>query len=408
VVVPSSGKNETVYFVDGTLWLEDNVELHLEANRRLLFGFSPEKYPVIPTRWGDYLIHNYAALIQAKGKTNVAITGKGVIDGNGGLHAWHQWYGVCASKDESVYNMMAMCDARVPLELRRFGHGAGPGYEMLRPPLVQFFECERVLVEGVRLERSPLYNIDLEFCENVTIRNVTIRPVAWGEIYNDDGVDVVSSNYGLVEDCDIRVMDDAIVAKAGLNKDAWGRKPSSNMVFRNNLLQTAGGAGAVALGSGVSGGIFNVFAERNICAFGSPVYLKSSMIRGGEVSHAYFRDMSAARAFYAMWIQSDFYIGYGNTVGSYPSRFAKIFIDRLTVGHTLALTFNIKGCPDEKISGLYVNDVVVRSTEHLEEEAETEAFHASGVWIPSATGENAPLRLWRGNAGEVPRSVLNR
>ena len=405
VVVPRNpGNEETVYFVDGPVLLDDNVELHLEEGARLLFGFSPEKYPTVRTRWGDFSICNYSPLVFASGKKNVAITGKGVLDGNGGADNWHQWYKPLGSKDESVCNMMALCDARVPLELRRFGHGAGPGYEMLRPPLVQFYNCGRVLIEGVKFRNSPLYNLDLEFCENVTVRGIEIRPVDYENIYHDDGVDVVSSNHVLVEDCDIFVSDDAIVVKSGLNMDAWGRKPSTNLVFRNNILRTAGGAGSVALGSGVSGGIFNVFASGNLCGFGTPVYLKASMIRGGEVSNAYFKDMSAAKAFYGVWIQSD-YDTYGPASGAYPARFAKVYIDRLTVGHTLALSLNIKGTPGMKISGLYFNDVVIRSTEHMDEVADTEDFYASGMWIPAATGSNPPLRPFHGDSGEIPPRI---
>lgn len=412
VVVPADAAEDRSYFVDGPVWLEDNVELHLEEGTRLVFGFSPEKYPSVLTRWGGYLIYNYSPLINVYGKKNVALTGNGIIDGNNNApgKSWHDWYGSSASKDESVYNMMAMCDARVPLELRWFGYGAGPGYEMLRPSLVQLYECENVLIEDVQFMNSPFYNLDVAFCESVMIRGITIHPLAFESIYNDDGIDVVSSNYVLVEDCDIFVSDDAIVVKSGANTDAWGRKPSSNMILRNNRLRTSRRvAGAIAMGSDMSGGVFNVFARGNhVPHAAAPCYLKASGVRGGEVSHVYFKDTTAEDVQFGVWFQTNYYF-YGASTGTFPAHFTKVFIDGLTVEHTTGNTVNIQGLPEMRINNIYFNDVVVHTTDEEEWFANTEKIFTNNFRIPSAPrsedAPNPPLKEWYGDGGGIPPTV---
>jgi hypothetical protein len=378
VVVPG-GCYDTVYYVDGPIWLQDNVELHLEEGVKLVFGFSPEKYPNMLTRWGGFLIYNYSPLINAYRKKNVALTGKGMIDGNNNEHTWDTWYGYSASKDESVYNMMAMCDARVPLEGRRFGYGAGLGYEKLRPSMIQFYECENILIEDVQLQNTPLYNLDLVYCENVTVRGIKIHPY---KLYNDDGIDVNSSNYVLIENCDIHTSDDAVVLKAGMNADAWGRKPSSNIIIRNNRLKCGYWAGAIAIGSDMSGGVFNIFAYNNHVEFaGSPIYLKASGIRGGEVSHIYIKNLKADSARDGIWFQTN-YSSYGTSYGTYPPNFTHVFLDNVVVEHAIERSINIQGLPKLKINNIYFNDVVVKSSGELETLADTESVFTHNFCVP--------------------------
>jgi polygalacturonase len=359
VIIPAGDySDDTIYFSDGPVWLRDNTELHIEKGARLVFGFSPEKYPSVLTRWGGYLTYNYSPLINACRVRNAALTGGGIIDGNNCEYTWDNWYGSSASRDESVYNLMAVCDARVPLEERRFGRGAGLGYEKLRPSMVQFYECENILIEDVQLKNSPLYNLDIVFSENVTVRGIKIHPY---KLYNDDGIDINSSNYVLIENCDISTTDDAVVPKAGMNADAWGRKPSSNIIIRNNRIKSGCWAGAIALGSDISGGIFNVFAESSHVGFGGgAVFLKASGIRGGEVSFIYIRDLTAEVVRDGIWFQTN-YSSYGASEGSYPPSFSHIFLDNITIDQAIERAVNIQGLPELKINNIYFNGVTVNS-----------------------------------------------
>jgi polygalacturonase len=158
---------------------------------------------------------------------------------------------------------------------------------LLRPYGIQFYDCENVLVDGITMKASPMWSLSPVFCSNVTIRNYKVTP----GYFNDDGCDPDSCIDTLIENCDFDTADDNIAIKAGRDNDAWpenGGRECENLIIRNNFFRATRN-NALAIGSEMSGGVKNVFAENN--TFGKVpkivVYLKSNSDRGGYIENVW-------------------------------------------------------------------------------------------------------------------------
>ena len=112
------------------------------------------------------------------------------------------------------------------------GHGDGRSH-YLRPTLIEFYNCEHILISDLTLKNSIFWNVHPVFCTNVTIRGLNIH----GGYLNDDGINPDSCEDVLIEACSIETEDDAIAIKAGRDQDAWERPPSQNIIIRNCTLK---------------------------------------------------------------------------------------------------------------------------------------------------------------------------
>jgi polygalacturonase len=181
--------------------------------------------------------------------------------------------------------MFDMGQQGIPVRQRIFGEGA-----YLRPNFIQPYGCKNVLIEGVTILRSPMWVIHPVLCENVTIRGVTVN--SHGP--NNDGCDPESCKDVLIEDCDFDTGDDCIALKSGRNND--GRRvnrPIENVVVRHCRMKD--GHGGVVIGSEISGGARNIFAED--CQMDSPnldrmLRIKTNSLRGGTIEHVYLRNIA--------------------------------------------------------------------------------------------------------------------
>ncbi|MFC6981096.1 glycoside hydrolase family 28 protein [Microbulbifer taiwanensis] len=145
----------------GPIHLGSNTELHLREGALLSFIPEPERYlPAVKTRWEGMELMGYSPLIYAHGCDNVALTGRGRIDGGADCDTWWPWKGKntkCAQSANEEPNQHAArkalfddAEMGVPVAERVYADGS-----YLRPPLLQFYECRNVLIEGVTLENSP-------------------------------------------------------------------------------------------------------------------------------------------------------------------------------------------------------------------------------------------------------------
>ena len=301
VVVPSG------VFMTGPIHLKSNVDLHLEAGATLRFVRDPKRYlPLIYTRWEGLECMNYSPFIYADGQENLAVTGEGTLDGNCDCEHWWPWKGRtnCGwSKGQpnqdtarNALNQMGQND--VPVRDRKFGEGS-----YLRPNFIEPVRARNVLVEGVTITNSPMFEIHPVLCTNVTVRNVKIA--SHGP--NNDGCDPDSSRDVLIENCVFDTGDDCIAIKSGRNRD--GRRvgvPSENIVIRGCTMKD--GHGALTIGSEMSGGVRKVFAEN--CRLDSPnleqaLRFKTNAMRGGTIENAYFRNIRIGQIAHAV-LQIDF------------------------------------------------------------------------------------------------------
>jgi len=279
-------------FLTGAIRLKSHVNLRVDSEATILFSRDVARYPTVLTRFEGVEVMNYSPFIYAFEEENVAITGRGTLDGNADPEHWWSWKGshekgsseTSSTQDLDRNRLFAMAENRIPVRERVFG----PGH-FLRPNFIQPYRCKNVLIEGVTLMRSPMWEVHPVLSSNVVVRGLTINSSG----PNNDGCDPESCTDVLIEDCFFNTGDDCIAIKAGRNED--GRRvnvPTENIIVRNCHMKD--GHGGVTIGSEVSGGVRNVFAEN--CRMDSPhlfsaVRIKTNAMRGGTVEHVYARNI---------------------------------------------------------------------------------------------------------------------
>ncbi|SFB52988.1 Pectate lyase superfamily protein [Amycolatopsis marina] len=276
-------------YLTGPIHLQSDVELHVSEGATVRFSQDPADYlPPVLTRWEGVELYNYSPFIYAHDVKNVAITGKGVLDGQADEDHWWPWKeesdgqgGVIETEDRDA--LFEMAENGVPVEQRNFG-----AESQLRPNFVQFYNSSDILVKDVTLTNSPMWMIHPVLSENVTVDGVNLDSPNGP---NSDGVDPESSRNVVIKNSRFNNGDDCIAIKSGRNAD--GRRinaPSENIVIHDNYMQD--GHGGVTIGSEMSGSVRNVFAEDNVmdsAQLQRALRIKTNSVRGGVVEHIYFR-----------------------------------------------------------------------------------------------------------------------
>jgi polygalacturonase len=300
VVVPAGR------FLTGAIHLKSRVNLHVSEGATIAFSRDPTQFlPVVFTRWEGVELMNYSALIYAFEQRDIAVTGKGTLDGQAAAEHWWPWKGTRGApagttQNEARAKLIDMGARGVPVAERVFGDGA-----FLRPNFIQPYRCQNVLIEGVTILNSPMWEIHPVLCTNVTVRNVSIN--SHGP--NNDGCDPESCKDVLIDGCTFDTGDDCIALKSGRNED--GRRvntPIENVVIRNCVMKD--GHGGVVIGSEVSGGARSIFAEK--CRMDSPnldraLRIKTNSVRGGYVERIYMRDCTVGQVAEAVVTVNLFY-----------------------------------------------------------------------------------------------------
>lgn len=303
VVVPAG------LWLSGPIYMKSGVNLHLKQNATLLFTTDKTKYKIVA---GDYEGKSAArneSPINGKDLQNIAITGKGVIDGNG--DAWRgvgqrqltesEWKAKIASGGVLSDDKKSWYPSEQFKQAQKQGKSMliQPGMalesfadmkDFLRPNLLVLKNCKKVLIEGVTLQNSPAWCLHPILCEDLTISDIKVKNPDYA--HNGDGIDVESCRRFIVENSILDVGDDAICIKSG--KDEEGRKrgvPSAEGIIRGNIVYK--GHGAVVIGSEMSGGARDIFVEN--CTFigtDKGLRFKSTRGRGGVVENIYARNIT--------------------------------------------------------------------------------------------------------------------
>ncbi|TFI56901.1 glycoside hydrolase family 28 protein [Sphingomonas parva] len=363
-------------FLTGAVHLRSNVELHLAEGATLAFSTDPADYPMVFTRWEGIELINYSPFVYAFGQKNIAITGRGTLDGQADARHWWAWKGPWGGTIDHGWRegmpdqrkaraiLFQMAEDGVPVERRRFGDG-----HFLRPSFVQPYRCENVLIEGVRLIRSPFWNIHPVLCRNVMLRNVHVE----GHGPNNDGCDPESVDHMLIEGCTFDTGDDCIAVNSGRNAD--GRRlavPSQNILVRGCHMKE--GHGGVVVGSQISGGARWVFAEN--CRMDSPdlwyaIRFKNNALRGGLLENFYYRDLQVGRVGRAA-ITCDFNYEEGGR-GAFKPILRNVVVERLRADSAVRV-LDSQGLPGAPVEGITLRDCdfggvtqpsIVRYTEGL-------------------------------------------
>ncbi len=295
-------------WLTGPIALKSNINLHLEDGALLLFSKDFDEYPLIETSFEGLNTIRCVSPISARDVENIAITGKGTIDGNG--DAWRfvkkgkmtssQWKNLL--KSGGVLNEAK--DIWFPSESSLSGYVATSSFnvpetkdlkelesmkDFLRPVLVSIINSKRILLDGPTFQNSPAWNIHPLMSEDIIIRNLNVRNPWYSQ--NGDGLDLESCKNVLVYNNTFDVGDDAICIKSGKNEDGRERAmPTENVIIKNNTVYH--GHGGFTVGSEMSGGVRNIHVSH--CTFiGTDVGLrfKSTRGRGGVVENIYISNI---------------------------------------------------------------------------------------------------------------------
>ena len=369
-------------WLTGPVHLKSHVNLHLADRATLRFIADPEKYlPVVLTRFEGIECMNYSPLIYAFGQENIAVTGTGTLDGSASLQNWWAWCEKAPGREAMQAGDRRALDQAgadgAPVEERVFGLG-----HFLRPNFIQPYRCANVLIEGVTIINSPMWEIHPVLSTNVTVRGVVIRSVG----ANNDGCDPESCRDVLIEDCIFQTGDDCIAIKSGRNND--GRRvaaPTENVVIRRCAMKD--GHGGVTIGSEISGDCRNVFVED--CTMDSPSLdrafrFKSNAVRGGVIENVFVRNVQIGRVARALLsVEFDYEEGAN---GPFKPVLRNVRIENVTSessGRVLAIT----GFPGAVIEGVRLRDCVFRGVEAADMLKNAGAIEFQNVTIEPARKE---------------------
>ncbi|MDQ8202228.1 glycoside hydrolase family 28 protein [Pelagicoccus sp. SDUM812003] len=341
VVLPA-GK----WYSEGPIHLKSRVEFHVSEGATLLFSGKPESYlPVVKTRWEGTELFTYSPLIYGRDVEDVAVTGRGTIDGNADS-AFKAWHGM---QDDDISKLRRMGFTGTPVEQRQFGEGSH-----LRPPAVQIFGGERVLLEDYRIVNSPFWINHLVYVTHGTVRGLEVE----SHFANNDGIDIESSSWVIVENCHFRTGDDSVVVKSG--RDLDGRTigiPSSYILVRDNDM---GGEDGIGLGSEMSGGISHVYFTDNRLQSGSSAFrLKSNLDRGGLVEKIRIRNFEVGSFDTLFWFQLNYPSKQG---GNFPSTYRDIVFENIQV-EDVKVVMDIHAPDSAPLRDVLFKDISVASAE---------------------------------------------
>lgn len=332
------------YLSKGSVILKSHVNLHLEEGARLEFSTEPNDYlPMVLTKWEGTECFNYSPFIYSYQSVNVAITGKGAIDGNGSV-VFNGWR---SKQDAATDRLRQMGHDSIPVYERVFGEGW-----YLRPGMIQFFGCKNVLVENVQIYDSPFWIIHPVYCDNVIVRGVYID----SNNFNNDGCDPESSTNVLIENVTFNVGDDGIAIKSGRDQEGWliGRA-TENVIIRDCHFARW----AITIGSEMSGGVRNIFIEDcQIDSCRNGIYFKSNLDRGGYFEHLYLRNIKAD---ICLWGVVNFRTDYhGYRGGNHPTRFSNITIENVVCNRVDSVAILANGVPEAKLHNITLRNIEVK------------------------------------------------
>lgn len=372
-------------WITGPIFLKSKINLHVSDGALILFTEDYDAYPLIETNWEGWTALRATSPIMANDLTDIAITGGGVIDGNG-----DNWRPV--KKDKMTENQWRNLQRRpgsVLDEAKRLWfptEGAMKGYfskrhysdltpeereeykVYFRPVMVSIRNCKNILLQGVTFQNSPAWNVHPLLCQELTIDNVIIRNPWYSQ--NGDGLDVESCRNVLVVNSSFDVGDDAICIKSG--KDAEGRQrgvPTENLIVDNCVVYH--GHGGFVVGSEMSGGARNMLV-RNCNFMGTDVGLrfKSTRGRGGVVENIWIENIDMTNIPNEALL-FDLYYGGRNKPGDpipavteeTPS-FNEIHIKNITCrGAGTAMLFN--GLPEMNVKNVTIENAVMQTTKGI-------------------------------------------
>jgi len=328
-----------VYKINGPIHFKSYVNLHLQEGAKLVFGTNPNDYPMVLTSWEGTMLYNYSPLIYGINVRDVAITGKGTIDGEG--HGeWATWKPL---ERKGKLLSREMNHNEVPVNARRFGKG-----HYLRPQLIQFVSSKHILIEDVKIEDAPFWCVHLLKSESITLKGIRYD----AQNKNNDGLDIEHSKNVLIENIEFNNSDDNIAIKAGRDNDGRNsNQPSENILVRSCKFK---GLHALVIGSEMSAGVKNVYVfDAEASGYlKRGIYLKTNSDRGGYIKNIHIENVNFGNVEDAIFMTSNYH-GEGN--GKYPSKISDITISKVKFNTVSNAAIVIEGFPGYEVENVFIN-----------------------------------------------------
>ena len=377
VVVPAdegaNRDNPTVYYT-GSIELKSNVNLYLAEGVELRFvrNISNKYYPMVLTSFEGNDTYNYAAPIRAFHAKNIALTGKGTLNPQADPYNWQAWkrgsFGFPNQATVVDVLVKEWSDKAAPISQRLLTDGESalpdtiptmaidwdniekveyvatpkdvtPLRSLLRPCTIETYACENILLEGVRIINSPMWEVHPLRSRYIMVRGLEID--SHGS--NNDGVNPESCSFVIIENCTFDTGDDCIAIKSGKNRDGYNRGKVGGEVCENIIIRSsvfADGHGGVTCGSECTGGIRNVFAHDNhfdSMELQQVLRFKTNSYRGGLIENIYFRDNTVAKCSNAlMFGETQYTLGSAQDkegdLGPYTPQLKNVYMSNITAG----------------------------------------------------------------------------
>lgn len=350
-------------YLTGAIHLESNITIDLESGCELVFSDNFDDYlPFTEVRHEGVMMKSFSPLFYASDAKNITITGRGCINGQG-QKWWKEFYRVIVDmqkhgkRDINKYQLLwekandydaiaavTNKDWRNTLDRRFF-----------RPPFIQFIRSKNILIENITIKNSPFWTVNPEFCDNVTIKGITINNPPSP---NTDGINPESCKNVRISDCHISVGDDCITIKSGRDKQARElNAPCENITITNCTMLS--GHGGVVIGSEMSGGVNRVVISN--CVFDGTdrgIRIKSTRGRGGvveniRVSNIVMRNIKME----AVVLNLKYSKMPEEPVSSRTPVFRNISINAMTVDKVSGSPIKIVGLEEFPVSNISLNDI---------------------------------------------------
>ncbi len=297
-------------YVTGPIIMKNNINLHLAKGALVIFSSDFNQYPLVVSSFEGVDAARCQSPVVAENLENIAITGQGIMNGNG--YYWRpvkkdkftesQWknhlkdYGGVLTADKKMwYSSEKALKGSLTNNIGKLIDGKKLSdfediKDFLRPNMIRIYNCKNILLQDITFENSPAWTTHLMMSEHITLKNVKVKNPWYGT--NTDALDLESCKNALVEDCNFDTGDDGITIKSG--RDAEGRKrgmPTQDIIVNNCIVYRS--HGGFVVGSEMSGGANNLFVSN--CTFiGSDIGLrfKTTRGRGGVVENIYVNNVN--------------------------------------------------------------------------------------------------------------------
>jgi len=257
-------------YVTGALFIKSNVQLRIDEGILLLGSQNFDDYPEINTRIAGIEMKWPAALINIIDASNAGVSGKGIINARGKF-CWDKYWRMRKEYDARGLRWVVDYDAK-----------------RVRTILVQ--HADNITLQDITVKNAGFWTVQLLYSNHITVNGIVVRNNEDGKGPSTDGIDVDSSSWVLIENCDIDCNDDDFCLKAGRDWDGLRvNKPTEYVVIRKCIARKGGGL--LTLGSETSGGIRHVLATGLTGkGTGNGFHIKSATTRGGTVEDIHFEN----------------------------------------------------------------------------------------------------------------------